>query len=723
MSTLCTVRRFCIAIGLSWLGFGQTFLPAQQPTDLASTALAIAPQDSAFFMTSIGMKQSWEQFVQGSFVSSLRKVSYVRALEQEIANQWANPQGEMRQVKATLQNPSVRDLLRLGADMLSQEFFVYGDGKWCETIEGLIQFQTEMMATIQEDPQAIVTFFNELTREDIDSIRIPTTVIGFRLSEDGNARSQLDQLEGILRIGGGQMKELAPFLEKLKRKDLKDGQTLTITLDTTLIPLEQVDEDERATVERVVELFEGRSLSLTLGVKANMLLIALGEGTDLLEGLGAAEGDRLLDHQSLEVLKQADLKELRSVAFASERWRQSQWKANFGNYFKNLSMQFGIALDAASEEIPEAEQWKDDIGEGAQWLDNKLLEMAPMYGDMLAWSRAIPGGVEGWAYDWSQNVFLKNSSPMQILQHAGAKPILMLGMKQAELPVLEEICDYVMENAPEHVRRFIHAAEQDEEERALALKAFDRAWPLVEQAAEILRDQIAPALDDRETVFSLAASWTTRDLGPSLPAAEEPVSLPELAIACRLNDREQFIEGCVELYEVFDRAVELVREISPDAVPAGYAIPRPMEEMIGEATSYSYAELSEAVGLDGFKPQLIVSDKALVIGYSDRQVRDMIKAKPLTTRPAWLTDEAPVAAVSYVDYAGFFSAARSWIQYAMALNDVPLDEPIFPGTGPVPTGNDILQIWDCFSSAGIAAGTSTIDNDGPNISRWVWVGR
>ncbi len=723
MLTLCRFRRVCIAIGLSWLGVGQTYLHAQQPTDLATTALAIAPQDSAFFMTSLGMKRSWEQFMQGRFVNSLRQVAYVRALEQEFADQWTNPQGQMQQVKATLQNPSVRDLLRLGADMLSQEFFVYGDGDWCETIEGLMQFQAEMMATIQEDPQAIETFFKELTREDIDAIRIPTTVMGFRLSEDGNARSQLDQLEGLLRIGGGQVDELKPFLEKLKRRDLKDGQTLTISLDTSLIPLEQVGENEREAVTKVIELFEGRNVSLTVGVKANMLLLAFGEGTNLLEGLGAPAGERLLDHKSMETLQQADLKELRSVVYASESWRQSQWKANFGNYFKNLSMQMGVALESAADEIPEVEQWKEDIEEGAQWLDDKLLEMAPLYGDMLAWSRAIPGGMEGFTYDWSKNVFLKNSNPLRILQHAGAKPLMMLGMKQAEIPALMEIFDYVLANTPEHARRFIQSAEQDEEERALALKVFDRAWPLVEQAAEILCDQIGPALNERETVFSMAAGWTTRDLGNSLPAADEPLSLPELAIACRLTDREQFTEGCVELYEVFDRAVELVRELEPDSVPANYTIPRPVEETIGGATSYSYAELSEAVGLEGFKPQVVVSDKAIVIGYSDRQVRDMIDAKPLTTRPAWLTDETPVAAVTYVDYAGIFAAARSWIQYGMALSDVPMDDPVFPASGPVPTGNDILKIWDCFSSAGIAAATSTTDKDGPNISRWVWVGR
>ncbi len=730
MLTIRCFRLLCVALcfsllGFSLLGWGNTHAQAQTPTDLKSTALSLAPQEAAFFATSIDMGKSWQRFMQGNFVSSLRRVGYVQRLEQEIADQWENPQAEMRQVKSTLQNPNVRDLLRLGADMFSQEFFVFGDGDWCDTIEGLVKFQTEMTAAIQKDPEAIETFFTELTREDIDAIRIPTTIFGFRLSEDRNARTQLDQLEGILRIGGGQMEELQPFLEQLKRRDLKDGQTLSITLDASMIPIEKVDEDNREAVAKVLELLEGRSLSLTLGVKSNMLLVALGEQADLLEGLGASGKASLLEHESMLIFKQADLTDLRSVAFASARWRQSQWKANFGNYFRNLSLQFSVVLDAAGEEIPEAEQWKEDITEGARWMDEKLLAMAPAFGDMLAWSRAIPGGIEGWGYDWSQNVFLENSNPLQILQHTGTRPLMMLAFKQAEIPGVSELCDYVMESTPDHAKRFIYAAEQDEEDRELALKVFDRAWPLVEQAAEIFRDQIVPALDERETVFSVAAGWTIRDLGASLPVADEPLALPELAIACRLDNREQFIGGCVALYEVFDSAVELVRELYPDAIPADYSVPRPVEEMIDGATSYSYAELTEAVELAGFKPQLIVSDQALVIGYSDRQVRDMIDAKPLTTRPAWMTDETPVAAVSYVNYAGIFAAGRPWIRYGLSFSGVPLDEPLYPAPAPVPvpSGNDLLQIWDCFSSAGIAAGTATIHSDGPNISRWVWVGR
>jgi hypothetical protein len=726
MSTFCRLllNRGCLCLilmGFS-LGFPCQSTHAQPTTDLKSTALALAPQDAAFFATSINLERSWGQFLAGSFVRQVRSVAYVKALEREIADQWANPQGPALQLKATLENPNVKSLLSLAADMCSQEFFVYGESQWCETIEGLMAFQNRMMGAMQNDPEAFTEFFNDLKPEDVKSIRIPTTVLGFRLSDDANARMQLDQLEGILRFVGGQQAELKSVMDKLKRRDLRDGQTLTLTLDTSLIPMEQLDEEQRQIAERAVELLEGRSLSLALGVKNKILLIALGEQTDLLAAVGSAQST-LLDHPTLDILEQAERSELRSIAFTSKRWRESQWQANFGNYFRNLSGQFSVVLKAAREDVPEAELWIDQINRDAQWLDTKLREFIPEFGDQLAWSRAIPGGMEGWSYDWNQNTLLANGAPLQILNHAGTRPLMLVGLKQAAFSVPGEICDYFLERIPEHVRRFIATAEQEPEERELALQVFERTWPLLVESLDIYRKQIGPALDQRESAFVAAAGWSTRSLGSSIPPAEEALTLPELAVACRVTDRQQFIDGCAELYGVFDRLVEVVRDLYPDEIPADYVVPRPIEESVGGATVYSYAELTEVAELDGFKPQVSVADQVLVIGYSDRQVRDMVESKPLSTRPAWLADDSPAAVVTFVDYAGIFAAARPWILYGLSFTGMPLDEPFTQAPVPVPSANDLLQIWDCFSSAGIAAGTTRVDDKGPTVSRWVWVGR
>ena len=724
MEAIRTILVWLAAISLGSFSWHAGRVVAQQPTDLATTALALAPQDAAFFATSVNLRRSWQEFVQGSFVSSLRRVDYVRELERELISQWENPQGPALQVRAAWDNPNIRSLLQLGGDMFSQEVFVYGGGDWVQMIDGLVDFQTRMLAALREDPEAIGEFLDQLQQQDVDAIRIPTTVIGFRLADDVNARMQLDQLEGLLRVIARQDERVRPFVQRLTRRDTQDGQMLTLSLDTSLIPLEQMDldDEQRAKATRLIELLQGRSLSVMLGVKANILLIAVGEQPDLLAGMGQS-GNRLLDHEALQVLQDAEVGELRSVNFVSRQWRESQWRANFGNYFRNLTAQFSVVLEQDSDEIPDAQQWQAEIARDAEWLDAKINALAPQFGDMLAWSHAIPAGLQGWVYDWNRGSWLTNAAPLQVLQHAGESPVFLVGWKHTVPPQMAELWDYLLERLPEHARRFIAAAEQDDDERERVMKIFDRAWPLAEEAVAIYRQQIAPALADRETLVALSTAWTTSQLGPALPPADDPLVLPELAVACGVADREQFVAGCRAMYDLLDRVVELVRDVNPQAVPAGYRVPRPAQQEVAGGTSYYYQELVDAVDREGFKPQVLLSDTTVIFGYSDRQVQDMLEATPLRRRPAWMTDEFPVAAVSYVDYAGLAAAARPWLLYGLSLSGMPLDQPLGEAPLPVPSANDLLEMWDCFASAGIATGTVTVEQDGPRIARWVWVGR
>jgi hypothetical protein len=477
-------------------------------------------------------------------------------------------------------------------------------------------------------------------------------------------------------------------------------------------------------------------------------------------------GATLLDHERLSVLKEANVTDLRSVVFASSRWRQSNWDANFKHYFRNLVVQFAVAIDSevdedyeddvegdealeveadgedtddeegvdeegddeegddeGLEEIADAEQWKEELFQDADRLDELLSSAAAGFGDVLGWSHAIQSGSEGWTYDWNSDPMFENASPLQILEHAGSNSLYLLAFKQRSVPAFTELCEYAMERIPQHAERFIALAEQDEEERELALKVFHQAWPLVEAAADIFQSKISPSLDEKETLFSLSAAWSTRELGDNLPPSEEPLTLPELGLACKLRDRELFLDGCRDLYGVFDQVVELVRETAEDAIPEDYEIPRPIEEAIGDASSYHYEELSSSIGLEGFKPQLVVGEDVVILGYSDRQVRDMLNRQALTTRPAWLTDETPVAVVSYADYGSMLAAVRPWLVYGMYIGGMSLDQPLAPVEGPIPTGNDVLQIWDTFTAAGIAAATATIDDVGPTVVHWVWVSR
>jgi hypothetical protein len=596
---------------------------------------------------------------------------------------------------------------------------VFGSDQWCDTIEGMIELQNKIVQSVSSGPDAAEEMFSKLTKEDISRIRIPDTVFGFRIADDENAKLQLDALEGILRLGGMQMEEAQQFLERLKRNDLPDGQTLSLTLDPGMIPLEDMQGDQQQVAAKIVELLEGRKFTFALGVKSKMMLIAFGEASTLIDSVGE-DGDKLIDHPALKVLTDQPPESLRSIGYASERWVESQWNANFGKYFQNLAGQFSAALNSEAEKIPDLAEWKQDIQRDAAWMDSKINQLIPEFGPILSWTHAIPGGTEGYSYNWSKNVVWENGQPLNITDHAGQTPLMLLAFKQRKVEVIDEICEYMLANLQSHVKRFIAVAEEDDQERETALKVVERAWPLLEEVHAIFQEKITPSLGSNESLFSFSADWLLTQL-PNMPPPPKPLPLPEFALACGVSDRELFLEGCGEMYDLFDRAVDLVREFEPDSVPADYSVPRPEQESVGEVTKYTYDELTNALAVPGFEPQLVLGEDFLLLGYSQQQIEAMSEERLLETRPVWLTPETPVAAVSYFDFAGVVEAIRPWAEFGLTMNFGSLDQPVTAASGPVPTGNDILQIWDCLTSLGQVAGTATVKEDGAVVSRWVWI--
>lgn len=712
-----------LAAGIFLWAVGQKSTRAQSAStaaaSLSETALTIAPEDVAFFSTSVNLRAGWQELVEGNFVSRLRQVPYIQQLEAEARMQWENAPGPAAQAKMFIESPNGQNLLGLASDLFSNEIFVYGGDDWCDMIDGFVALQSGFTTAMNGGPEAIEQYIANLTKADIDKIRIPTTVLGFRMTDDENARLQLDALEGIIRLVGMSAEEAQPFLSRLRRSELEEGQTLSISLDTSLIPMESLGGDEREVAERFVELLEGRTVSFAIGVKDNILLLAMGEEDTVISEVGEASST-LLDHPRMELLKKADTSRLRAVSFASKKWRVSQWRANFDSYFQRLAAQLEMAIKTEADSVEDLESWLEDIRTDAKMLDSYLGDPNDL-GAALAWGVATDSGSEGYGYDWSNSQILENAAPLSVLENVGSSPLMLLGLKQKENEYAEGILDFMIDRAPIHIRRFIALAEEQDERRNEALEVFDRAWPLVIDAYGILKDKIGPSMDKHESVFVAAGQWTTTNLGPNAPPVSKPLPIPELAFACKLTNRDQFINGCVELFGIADRVVDLVRDIEPGSVPPNYVIPRPDEESIAGGKRYFYQQLSSAVPLEGFNPQLSITEDVLVFGYSERQVDDMLVKKQLRSRPAWMTPSTPVAAVSFIDMAGMVTSARPWLEFGLSAANPDMDQPLSNDPGPIPTGNDVLQIWDCFTSLGKAAATVTVSNSGPTATRWVWV--
>lgn len=721
MRAISKVKSLCVyAVIGCWLSaslvFAQTATQdARTGTDrLNQSALALAPQDTAFMWTNLNMRQTQQEFLQGNFVSRLRAVPFIQRLEAEFLEQWENPNGQLAQIKDGLENPNIKNLVQVLLDMTSQEAFVWGGNDWCESYEGFARLYSDLSMR-NSDPAALAEYFKSLDKSYFDMLKVPSSIIGFRLSDDQLARNQLDALQAILQLSLQNNPNTKDLLRRLKRQEYPDGQSLSITLDPAMIKL---NESAPEGIENLIKNLEGRSLTIAIGIRSKVLMLAINEGDSPFEKLVSGEAS-LLDHSRLQIIKDQATADLRSVGYISARWQESQWKSTFGRYFSNLVRNPIAALEIAGENVPGNAAWRKQLLTDSAHLDGIISKYAPKFGEFVSWSFRSDVGMEGYAYSWTENKAIENASPLSVLSHAGTAPRLLLATNMSKQPMMDELFKAISKIAPGHLRQFVTVMEQDEDERDRVLKIVDRTWPIIEEAYQIISGEIAPALA-RQSLVSFTSQWSTVELTPDLPPAENPLPLPEIGIVLKLEHRDQFLSGCEHLYGVMDKVVELVREFRPD-FPNNYVIPRPQQNQLAGATQFFYPEFATSVPFEGFMPQVVVSDDVVVVGYSERQVRDLLDERQLATRPAWFTPDMKVAAMSYVDFGGSLATLRPWISYGLEMTYGDLDLPVAEDNGPVPTGNDVLQIWDCLASLGKTASTTTISDDGVSISRWVWV--
>ena len=695
--------------------------------ELEETALKITPQDAAFFFTSVHLKESWNDFSQSRLVTRLRSVPYTQRLEAALLAQWEEEIGPLGQNRAMLESPIAQNVFGLVRQMLSDEIFVYGSSEWSELFAQLVALQQEIAG---RDPTEVFEYWQNLTKEDLAGFEIPTTVIGCRIEDVDNAKLLLDALEGLCRTLGSQIDEALPFLEKLKRWEFEEGQSLVLSLDTSLIPVDEMSDMERAMFGDMFKLLEDYRLSIGLGVKQGMLLVAIGPEEDLIENVGTSKKS-LLDHPSIKFVRSQNPKGLRGFSYASKEFVQGQWEANFGTYFQNIAGELQTLLDEQAflytleEDISDSlEEWNDQIQADAKWLDEKIASFTIEYGPTMSWSRKIKGGYETRGYSGTKSRFNTNAAPLSILQHAGSSPLVLLATKQGENEIAHEMVLYLLEKAPSHLKQLLQIAEENVEDRALANRAIDEGMPIIRDIYNVMHDMLGKATGDNEAMLAISGQWTMSEdpLGNPLP---KPLPLPEVALAFKVKDRALFEKGCEELFDQMDRLVNMVRRLEPDMIPPDYQIPRPTAEEWNGSTKYSYPELSEFMSdaPPGFVPQVSISDEAVVMGYSNDQVQEMLSPRPLRHKPTWLKSDTPVSSVSYIDFAGTVRTVGQWVEFSMLSSGVPMDEPLGPSTAtePVPTGEEVLQLWGCLTSLGKLAVTTTVQDDGTVVSRSVWV--
>ncbi len=713
-------------------GFSRCFLMVSLCWGLASTAKAVdivketglqfAPSDADFFASSLRLSEQWQGFASSKFAKELLNVPYVKSAIEKFKNQWEDREGEIGRFRNNLENPALASLLKLGKDMVSEEFFIIGDSAWSEFLLEVSSFSNDLNQVIATDgPQAAAEFLLDLPKTEADAIPVPGLVVGFKLSDPNLLMVKLDELEGLLRFGLASLPPAQPLLEGLERVQDNKGPRLTWTLESSMIPWEIIprrDEASAALIDKLEELLDGRQICLTIGALKEYLVIGITEDAEAITQLGVEEG--LAKHPHLKPVLDRRNEKIVSIGYVSDIMAEAQFESQLNNYFaRQLTPQYKLA-EIQNGGIPtEFESIPDDL----VWLDEQIAQHVPEPKGQTVVAYLTNDGQETWGYSRTKNVLLDSSKPLNILNQLGGDPMAMLAVRLQDHPEYFATARRIVRKVKEYldvVPDLDILSEKEQEQWALGL---EKGWPILVQLADLWEHEFMPAMKDGQHawVFSggnlLSKQWV-KDMPPS----NSELPLPEIALVTGVSDREGLSNAFKHLFEILDSVVEIAREAEPDKIPSGYEIPRPVrDESVTSNARYTYPIPDDCPVPKSMAPQALFTDKFLITAYSDKQVESLAKSKALSVSPGIIEDKRNYSAAAYLDFGRITAFAKPWIVYAIETNVGDVSSVIVPEDDKTPElkGTDIVQIWDTFQHLGKAISVSFQEKDGSTVTRSV----
>ncbi len=213
---------------------------------------------------------------------------------------------------------------------------------------------------------------------------------------------------------------------RLKRTTIGGHSYLTFKLDGAMVPWDiGVVEKIRSLAatpddgDKLIEHLKKTTLVISLGLRDDYLLLAIGPSTDVLARLGNGKSLRSLPELAA-VAKFAD-KRICSVGYLSKTLNEhfGQTKADIDNLLQTVK--------TLLPSLPVPDKLREDIAkDSAEMAADLKKAIIPEVGAMSSIGFLTPSGLESYAYDWSEHPELDSSKPLDLLKHVGGNPIAVL---------------------------------------------------------------------------------------------------------------------------------------------------------------------------------------------------------------------------------------------------------------------------------------------------------
>jgi hypothetical protein len=661
-----------------WFGLVVAVLPLALAGGAPSPALAAAPalaadwipEDAAVFGAMLRNREQWDAIAKSRAWAKLKALPVLEMGRALYAMQAMNPESVPGKIEQALRDAEVKRALELADDMLSHEVFVCG-GRGATDLLDLGQQIVNALrygpAVAQLSGKAGGVSYDNLQQRVLVSalcknaalVKVPELLLGFRVSNLELARQEIANLEALAAVALA----TKPDLQRRLKKTTVDGhEYLALTLDGGMIPWDQGVTDglrelaaEPADADRLIARLKAAKLVISIGLRGDYLLVAIGPSSEVLARLGHGRSLRARPEWA-PLAKFAD-KPLVSLGYVSKAMQ-----ARMGYGKRDVDQLLGL-VDQILPHVGLPDEAKREIREDAAALAADVQKFVPEPGAMFAFSFLAPGGSEGYSYDWCAHPELDASKPLALLEHVGGGPLIAAVNRAKVSSEAYELFVKAINVGYRYTEKYA-VPKLPSAERAKFDRLMQGVRPLLAEADDTTRHMLLPALADGQIGLVVDAKLTSKQYIAKLPATPEPLPMIEPALVFGVSDAPLLERAMARYWKIANGLLDAARKIDEGKVPADFRIPPATRQKLPQGTMYAYP-LPKAWGVDAkILPNAGLAEHVAVLTVSQGHTERLLRAGPANIGGRTLPSDRPLAAAGGVNFAGLIDAVIPWVDFA-----------------------------------------------------------
>ena len=668
LATRAAVVGGALALAIAVFSLAPAASRADEPHKYGNS-LDWAPADAAVYSSWLRNKEQLENIAHSKAWAKFTDLSSIRQVWQSMQVILSLPGGPLSAIQQALQQPENQQLLEMVGDLASNEIVFYGDVHAIELMQlgsratNTARFNSMLAGNVpggadpSEQGQTVARDVLRMLAANSDKIETPTLVVGFKHSNAERVTAQLARLEKLITEA---IESAPPLKGRFERRKVGSGEYLVLKLDGKMVPWDQIPikqiEKTPGEFDKLVEKLKQLTLSISIGVRGDYLLVSIGPSTDHLANLG--NGKLLVSRPEFQTLAKFAGDRLTSVHFASKEARVAE-NASEANLSGLLDAVRGVL---PTSPIPKETQQR--IDSDLARLTKSMQSATEHLGPTFSLSFLTPRGYESYSYDWSEVGATRGSKRLDLVEHVGGTPLVAVVARS--------------KTSPEGYREFIAVVklahgyfeelalpQMQSDEQARYRQWMEFAKPLLHRLDAATDKMLLPGLADGQSGFVLDAKLTSRQWFKGMPRSAAPLPMLEPALLFGVSDPDLVKKAFGEYRSVADAVLEKIKQTEPDALPADFKLPEPQVRESKNGAIYSYP-VSKELGLD---PQLALNaglgKHVAVLSIAPKHTGELLAATPFEADGPAGDSKRPLVSVAYLDWASIIEAATPWIDYSV----------------------------------------------------------